>query len=108
MREMYNSIFDIVDFDDEDRPYSIVEIGPKDGFNKLSPTYARIREYRIYSINERYGVSLLEFLEMPRHITDMLIEESRESVQINQKLKKGVENDTRKQLKREGYDISKY
>lgn len=108
VREMYASIFDLTDFDDEDRPFNIVEVGPKDGYNKLSPLYARIREYRIYSINERYSVELIDFLQLPRHLTDMLIEESREGLRQNQKLKKDVEGDTRRQLKKEGFNTSNF
>ena len=105
VREMYATIFDMTDFDDEDAPFNLVEVGLKDGFNKLSPTYARIREFRIYSIHERYSVDLVDFLNLPRHITDMMIEESRAGLRQAQKLKRDVEGDTRRQLKKEGFDV---
>ena len=102
---MYGTIFNVIDFDDDDRPLSMVEVNPKDGYNKLGPVYSRIREYCIYSISEKYSVDLIDFLNLPRHMTDMLIEESRESLRQSQKLKNNVESDTRKQLKRDGYDV---
>lgn len=106
VREMYCTIFGITDFDDEDRPYAMVEVEKKDGYHELSPLYARIREYRIYSVNERYNIDLVDFLNMPRHVTDMLISDSRIGTRQNQKLKKSVEDDTRRQLQKEGFDVS--
>lgn len=108
VREMYATIFDMVNFEDEDSPFNIVEVGTKDGFNKLSPTYARIREFRIYSINERYSIDLVDFLNLPRHLTDMMIEESRAGLRQNQKLKRDVEGDTRRQLKKEGFNVNSF
>lgn len=101
---MYATIFELTDFEDEEQPFNLVEVGLKDGFNQLAPIYARIREYRIYSIRERYSVDLVEFLNLPRHITNMMIEESREGLRQTRKLKRDIEGETRRQLKKEGFD----
>lgn len=103
MREMYCDVFGIADLNNLDNPYAMVEVGPKDGFNELSPIYARMREFRIYSINERYSVDLIQFLNLPRHITDRMIDDARIGLRNTEKLKNSVEHDALKQLRREGF-----
>lgn len=105
VREMYDTIFGITNFDDEDRPYGMVEVSKKDGYHELSPVYARIREFRIYSINERYSIDLVDFLQLPRHIGDMMISDSRMGLRNSQKMREGVERDTLSQLRKDGHDI---
>lgn len=100
---MYCDVFGISDLGNEEKPYALVEIGPKDGFNELSPIYARMREFRIYSINERYSVDLIQFLNMPRHMTDRMIDDARIGLRNTERLKNSVELDALKQLKKDGY-----
>lgn len=103
VRELYCDVFGISDLNDKDKPLAMVEVGPKDGYHTLSPLYARIREYRIYSINERYSVDLIDFLNLPRHLTDQLIEDARIGLRNAEKIRNGVEDDARAQLKKEGF-----
>lgn len=108
IREMYCSIFDMVDFENEDKPYGIVEVGLKDGFNKLNPLYARIREFRLYNIGTRYHIDLVDFLNLPHHVTAMMLEEARYSTLQDEKIKDDAESATRRDLKNKGFDTSKY
>lgn len=106
LREMYYDVFKIVDFNDVNKPLAVVEYTPVDGLNELGPTYSRIREYRIYSIYERYHISLIDFLTLPVNITQMLIQESRLGLEQSSKQQKQAEAAARAKLRREGMDKS--
>ena len=83
MQETYADIFKTANLDDESRPFALSEVNNVDGLHELGPVYTRIRHFRLYNVHERYGISLIEFLHMPRHISDMILNECQEATLKN-------------------------
>lgn len=83
MQETYADIFKTANLDDDEHPYALSEVSHVDGLHELGPVYTRIRQFRLYNIHERYGISLIEFLHMPRHISDMILSECQEATLKN-------------------------
>lgn len=103
--EMYNDVFDIADLDDDSNPLALVSYTPVDGLHELGPIYSRIRDYRLYGINERYNLNLKDFLNMPRHITDRIIEDAKLDIAKTSAIRSRTQNAALKELKNEGYDV---
>lgn len=102
---MYVDVFGIADLDDEENPYALVACSPVDGLHHLGPVYSRIRDFRLYGINERYNVSLVEFLNLPRHIGDRIIEDAKIDIEKLSKLRNKSHKGALDELKKEGFDV---
>ena len=105
LAEMYNDVFDIADLDDDNNPLALVAYNGKDGLHELGPIYSRIRDYRLYGINERYNLNLKDFLNMPRHITDRIIEDAKLDIAKTSALRQKSHMSALKDLQKEGYDV---
>lgn len=49
-----------------------------DGLRQLWGMESRIREFKLYEITKHYGYNLTEFLHLPRHIVEFILEEQRD------------------------------
>ena len=105
LAEMYNDVFDIADLDDDNNRLALVAYNAKDGLHELGPIYSRIRDYRLYGINERYNLNLKDFLNMPRHITDRIIEDAKLDIAKTSAIRQKSHNSALKELQKEGYDV---
>lgn len=57
--------------------FSLVEVLPnEDIFNVSSPLFTRAYIYRLKGIKDAYGYTLEEWLNLPRHLQDILVEAS--------------------------------
>lgn len=74
VRECYVDIFNISDLDDDNRPFALVEISNVDGARELGPLPTRIREFHTHEIGKLMNISVIEFLQLPHHIVEHLID----------------------------------
>lgn len=85
LREMYETQYGIFNHEDpihmRERPLSLVALHPKENTTKWSRLYQTIRRYDLHDIHAKFGLSLPEFLELPRDIVELLFELSTERSQ---------------------------
>ena len=74
IRECYVDIFNISDLDDDDRPFALVEISNVDGARELGPLPSRIKDFHTHDIGKFMNLSLIEFLNLPHHIVEHIID----------------------------------
>ena len=80
LREEYEERFGIIPthvLDDVTRPFAALTEQPKDGLRALWPDANRIRQYRLYKVGEHWKFSLEEFLNQPRWIVEMILDDLR-------------------------------
>lgn len=76
LQELYDSqlgIFDHLDPHNKDKPLASISMHEGEEVNSDSLLEEKIRIYVNKSINTLYGLSLVEFLELPREVIDTLI-----------------------------------
>lgn len=81
LREFYEELSGIANLNDPKRPLALVGESPVDGNHLLWPLYNRIREFKLYEIHKHYGLSLTEFMELPRDIVEMILGDQREEAE---------------------------
>ena len=101
--EMYVEVFGISDLDNDENPYALVACSPIDGLYELGPIYSRIRDFRLYGVNERYSINLVDFLNLPHHIAQRLIEVSKLDIAKISKIQSKNVNKVENDLAREGF-----
>ena len=75
LREEYQTVYGLYDHDnDESRPLAAVAMLSKESVCTGDPLEEMIRRYRLHRINEKFGLSLTQFLELPRERVQFLFE----------------------------------
>lgn len=76
LREAYDIAYEIYDHRNgsPNRPLALVAHHPKEDYGRHSLLYRTIERYRKYEIYKHYGLSLVEFLELPRDIVEFMFE----------------------------------
>lgn len=59
------------------RPLALVAMHPKEDVMEGGPLYSHVRRYYNYQIYKHFGVSLVDFLELPMHVVDLLYDIAR-------------------------------
>lgn len=80
LREEYEERYGIIPthvFDDVTRPFAILTEQPSDGLRALWPDANRIRQYRLYKVGEHWNCTLQEFINQPRWIVEMILDDLR-------------------------------
>lgn len=73
MRTIYDIVYGICDHKDQrQRPLARVAMHPKEDRIEGSVLYRYIREYHRYNLYEICHLSLTEYLELPRHVANLL------------------------------------
>lgn len=71
--EEYETAYGIFNHNAPDAgPLALVQKHESEQVSEAGPLYNLIRRFHLHGIHERFGVSLLEFLDLPRDITDLL------------------------------------
>lgn len=79
MREAYEISYGIYDHDrDDTHPWSLVLHSIKEDYSTYSPLYNAFYRYRLRNIEKRWGLSVTEFLELPREFVELIFEISKE------------------------------
>ena len=72
LRELYETIFEISDLDNDDEPLAIIAMSDKEGLWELGPRARLIREFHLYRVREHF-CDWNSFLALPKHETDFMI-----------------------------------
>lgn len=76
-------------------PLASVTQHPVEDYSNYSGLYRTIERYERQKVNEVFGLSLIEYLELPRYVTDMLttiyIETAKSSSRLAEEMKKQAE-----------------
>jgi len=83
----YETMYGIYDHDnDPDKnPLALVTLHPKEDVSEYSELYRTINRFAIHKIHEQFGVSLVEFLNLPRDYVQLLFRISTDTAEANQK-----------------------
>ena len=57
------------------------------GLVMLLPTMRRIREFKLYEVHKHFGITLVDFLKLPREYVDLIIAELQNDQEIVSALK---------------------
>ena len=75
LREEYQTVYGIYDHDnDNSRPLAAVAMLPKENVYTNDPLDEMLERYRLHRINEKFGLSLTEFLDLPRERVQRIFE----------------------------------
>lgn len=88
LRYLYDKTYRIHDHESRnsiDDPLSLFALHPKENWLEGGSVYRLIRTYSRYSIKDIANISLLEFLELPRHIVSLLCDMSLAQMELNTK-----------------------
>ena len=68
LMESYETAYGIYDHENADfnRPLALVALHPKETYWKESGLYRRLERYNLHEVNQHFGLSLTEFLALPR------------------------------------------
>lgn len=77
IREIYTDMFGIVDLDDTNHPLGIVRYTNADTLGDIGPIAEVINDYRTYDILDKFGLTLVDYFDMPISITKILINRSK-------------------------------
>ena len=78
LRELYETTYELTDLDNEMEPLAIIKQNDiKEGLWELGPRAILMREYHIYRVHEHFGLSWLEFIQLPRHECNFMIDHLR-------------------------------
>lgn len=78
--DAYETTYGIYNHADEmanrDRPLALIAMHPKEDFSTHSALYNTIRRFRKYKVGhpDNFNMSLTEFLELPKDISDFLMD----------------------------------
>ncbi len=73
LREHYDETFRIQSHDNTNPDLlSLVALSPRENVAEYSAYYNAIRRYRTLRINEKFGLSLLEYLDLPRDVVELI------------------------------------
>lgn len=74
LRETYEQVFNIYDHGNRsyENPLSLVAMHSRENTCEGSPLYRSIRRYREAGVKEAFGLSLTEFLALPREYTSLI------------------------------------
>lgn len=78
LRERYAEKFGIADLGDPFKPLALVAESPRDGNHLLWPLYNKIRRFQMLEVHKHYGLNLIDFLSLPRDVTEMILTELRD------------------------------
>lgn len=69
----YLDAFNILPKSDVASPLDYVSVRSEEDHIKGGPLESRIYRYRLYGVADRFHVSLIEFLSLPRHIVEFIL-----------------------------------
>ncbi len=73
LRELYDETFNIQRHDETNPDLlSLVAMSPRENIYEYSAYYNAIRRYRILRVNEKFGLSLIEYMELPRDVVELI------------------------------------
>lgn len=75
--EAYDETYGIADYsyDDPRNPMALIAMHPKEDYLTNGRMERTIKSYAKYRVLKHYGISLLEFLDLPRHISQVIMDD---------------------------------
>lgn len=74
LREAYEISYLIFDHNRHDaHPWSLCLQQPQEDYTNYSPLYRTINSYRLRDIHSRFGLSVTEFLDLPREFVTLMV-----------------------------------
>ena len=75
LRELYETTYELTDLDNDLEPLAIIKQNEaKEGLWELGTRARYMREFHIYQVSTHFGLSWLEFIKLPRHHCDFMID----------------------------------
>lgn len=93
LRELYETTYELTDLDNDLEPLAIIKFNEvKEGLWELGPRATLMREFSIYNVKEHFGLSWLEFITLPRHECNFMIDHLRKEEARIRAMAKTTEN----------------
>lgn len=72
---MYETTYDLTDLDNDLEPLALIKQNDsKEGLWELGTRTRYMREFSIYKVHEHFGLSWIEFIQLPKHECDFIID----------------------------------
>lgn len=97
--EAYYDIFGIVNLDDEKVSMPLIWFTNADTVGDIGPMSEYVLEYKINKVNDHFGLSLLEYLNLPITISNTVIAICKAENKFDKMVKDGVNANLDKQEK---------
>lgn len=89
LAEIYDTTMGIYNHGDDvaraARPLALVELHPKEDTTTYSPLYRRIAEFHNLKVAESWGLSLVEFLNLPHEYVEYILKLTRRAASVSGK-----------------------
>jgi hypothetical protein len=73
--EIYDTEYNICNHDEPGRsPLSLVGYHTKENYADYGPLHHMVYRYRFFEVYKHFGLSLVEFLQLPREYTELIFE----------------------------------
>lgn len=99
---LYDIAFNIHNHDSpsSDNPLASVMHHEAEHYRETSGLYRSIERYYNQRLNDRFGISLTEYWELPRYVVDMMTDIVIESSKKNEDVESDVERQVEREMKR--------
>ncbi len=92
LMQAYRNEFELIDQRLKVREFGVVSVTDKHrGLAMLMPKARRMREYKIYEVGKYYQISLLEFMQLPRDMIDMILQDLQNDLIITEERRREAE-----------------
>lgn len=102
LREMYIDTHQLCDLDATQHPWPLISDTPRDGLRGLWSVERRLSEFELYEITKHYGYNFTEFISLPRHMVERILENRRDAERKIRDARQKAEKDLAKES--EGYN----
>ena len=99
--DFYNDIYGLADLENGG-PLDIVSVNDKEGLYEFSIRYRTLQTFRRYKLNEKYGLSVNDYLALPFHTARSIIEIEKEHLLNEKKIADTAQAKAEKELRATG------
>jgi hypothetical protein len=101
LREHYLDTFKLVDLDNTDHPWALVADHDRDGLRDLWGMEKRLMEFELYEIHSKYGYDFTQFISLPRHLVEFILNGRRDEERKLRVAREKAERDASKKFEQD-------
>lgn len=98
LREHYIDTFKLEDLDTTDHPWALVADHNRDGLRDLWGMEKRLMEFELYEIHSKYGYDFTQFISLPRHLVEFILNGRRDEERKLRVAREKAERDAAKKF----------
>jgi len=93
LREAYEISHRLLESKQQEHPFGLVLTNKKENVLEYGPLYRLFGDYKDKGVKDKFGLSIAEFLELPRHIVNFILELCAREVRVDAKTLSDIEKE---------------